>query len=31
MDFEYSPKVKALQKRVGAFMDSHVYPNQKRY
>ncbi len=31
MDFEYSPKVKALQKRVGAFMESHVYPNQKRY
>jgi acyl-CoA dehydrogenase len=31
MDFEYSPKVKALQKRVGAFMDNHVYPNQKRY
>ena len=31
MDFEYSPKVKALQKRVQAFMESHVYPNQKRY
>lgn len=31
MDFEYSPKVKALQKRVGAFMENHVYPNQKRY
>ena len=31
MDFEYSPKVKALQNRVQAFMDSHVYPNQKRY
>ncbi len=31
MDFEYSPKVKALQKRVGAFMETHVYPNQKRY
>lgn len=31
MDFEYSPKVKALQKRVGAFMENHVHPNQKRY
>ena len=31
MDFEYSPKVKALQKKVQAFMESHVYPNQKRY
>lgn len=31
MDFEYSPKVKALQKKVKAFMESHVYPNQKRY
>jgi acyl-CoA dehydrogenase len=31
MDFEYSPKVKALQKRVSAFMEQHVYPNQKRY
>jgi acyl-CoA dehydrogenase len=31
MDFEYSPKVKALQARVQAFMDSQVYPNQKRY
>ena len=31
MDFEYSPKVKALQKKMQAFMESHVYPNQKRY
>ena len=31
MDFEYSPKVKALQKKVQTFMESHVYPNQKRY
>jgi len=31
MDFEYSPKVKALQKKVQAFMESHIYPNQKRY
>ena len=28
MDFEYSPKVKALQKRLIAFMDEHVYPNE---
>ena len=31
MDFEYSPKVKALQKKLPAFMDSHIYPNEKRY
>jgi acyl-CoA dehydrogenase len=31
MDFEYSPKVKALQKKVQSFMENHVYPNQKRY
>jgi acyl-CoA dehydrogenase len=31
MDFEYSPKVKALQQRVSAFMENHVYSNQKRY
>ena len=28
MDFEYSAKTKALQARVGAFMDEHVYPNE---
>ncbi|MCK9381590.1 MAG: acyl-CoA dehydrogenase family protein [Sulfuritalea sp.] len=28
MDFEYSPKVKDLQKRVNAFMDQHIYPNE---
>jgi acyl-CoA dehydrogenase len=28
MDFEYSDKVKALQERVSAFMDEHVYPNE---
>ena len=31
MDFEYSDKVKALQSRVGAFMDEHIYPNEKTY
>jgi acyl-CoA dehydrogenase len=31
MDFQYSPKVKELQKRLIAFMDEHVYPNEDRY
>ncbi len=31
MDFEYSPKVKELQKRLNAFMDEHVYPNEKAF
>ena len=31
MDFEYSDKVKALQQRLGAFMDEHVYPNEKTF
>jgi acyl-CoA dehydrogenase len=31
MDFEYSPKVKALQQRLAAFMDQHVYPNERRF
>jgi acyl-CoA dehydrogenase len=29
MDFEYSDKVKALQERVQAFMDEHIYPNEQ--
>jgi acyl-CoA dehydrogenase len=29
MDFEYSDKVKALQARLVAFMDEHVYPNER--
>ncbi|MCG8694890.1 MAG: acyl-CoA dehydrogenase family protein [Minwuiales bacterium] len=29
MDFQHSPKVRALQERVGAFMDAHVYPNEE--
>ena len=31
MDFDYSPKVKALQKRLQEFMDSNVYPNEETY
>ena len=31
MDFEYSSRVKALQQRLAAFMDAHVYPNERRF
>ena len=31
MHFEYSDKVKALQARLLAFMDQHVYPNEQRF
>src|SRR5512147_467274 len=31
MDFEYSPRVKELQKRLAAFMDEHIYPNEAKY
>ncbi|MFZ5539094.1 MAG: acyl-CoA dehydrogenase family protein [Pseudomonadota bacterium] len=31
MHFEYSPKVVELQQRVRAFMDEHVYPNERRF
>jgi acyl-CoA dehydrogenase len=31
MDFEFSPKVKDLQKRVAAFMEEHVYPSESKY
>ncbi|MBM4243212.1 MAG: acyl-CoA dehydrogenase [Deltaproteobacteria bacterium] len=31
MYFEYSDKVKALQKKLQAFMDEHVYPNEATY
>jgi acyl-CoA dehydrogenase len=31
MDFEYTPKVKAMQQRLLAFMDEHVYPNEHRF
>ena len=31
MDFDHSPKVQALQKKLTEFMESHVYPNEQRY
>jgi acyl-CoA dehydrogenase len=31
MNFEHSDKVKDLQKRVQAFMDEYIYPNEKLY
>ncbi|MEO5736118.1 MAG: acyl-CoA dehydrogenase family protein, partial [Variovorax sp.] len=31
MDFEYSAKTKDLQKRVGAFMQEHIYPAETEY
>ncbi len=31
MEFVHSDKVKALQEKVGAFMDAHIYPNETRY
>src|SRR5271154_876459 len=31
MNFEYSPKVRELQERVTAFMQEHIYPNEKLY
>jgi acyl-CoA dehydrogenase len=31
MHFEFSDKVKGLQQRLQAFMDAHVYPNEKKY
>jgi acyl-CoA dehydrogenase len=31
MDFEYSPRVKELQKALTAFMDEHIYPNEKAW
>src|SRR5262245_55165142 len=31
MDFSYSPKVRDLETRLRAFMDAHVYPNEKRF
>src|SRR5690242_14627581 len=31
MEFEFSDKVKSLQKRLAAFMDEHVYPNEARF
>ena len=31
MEFVHSDKVKALQEKVAAFMDAHIYPNEDRY
>ncbi|CAM2152453.1 putative acyl-CoA dehydrogenase FadE2 [Pararobbsia alpina] len=31
MDFEYSAKVRDLQKRVGAFMDEFIFPAEKQF
>jgi acyl-CoA dehydrogenase len=31
MEFEFSPKVKDLQKRLTAFMQEHIYPNEAKY
>jgi acyl-CoA dehydrogenase len=31
MDFGYSPKVRELQSRLQAFMEAHVYPNERRF
>jgi acyl-CoA dehydrogenase len=31
MDFAYSDRCKTLQKKLNAFMDTHIYPNEKRF
>jgi acyl-CoA dehydrogenase len=31
MKFEFSDKVKDLQRRLQAFMDEHIYPNERRF
>jgi len=31
MDFAYSDKVQDLQRRVSAFMNEHIYPNEERF
>ncbi|OZB76968.1 MAG: acyl-CoA dehydrogenase [Thiomonas sp. 14-64-326] len=31
MEFNHSEKVRALQERVSAFMDAHIYPNEARF
>ena len=31
MDFEFSDKTKELRRRLLAFMDEHIYPNEPRY
>src|ERR1700726_741421 len=31
LEFTFSDKVKALQRRLQTFMDEHIYPNEQRY
>jgi acyl-CoA dehydrogenase len=31
MNFEFSEKTKELQRRLSAFMDEHIYPNEQRF
>ena len=31
MDFDHSPRVKALQKKLDDFMGEFIYPNEQRY
>ncbi|MBZ5493066.1 MAG: acyl-CoA dehydrogenase family protein [Acidobacteriia bacterium] len=31
MNFDYTDKVKSLQQRLRAFMEEHIYPNEKRF
>ncbi len=31
MDFEYSQKTKELMARLNAFMDQHIYPNERKF
>ena len=31
MDFAYTDKVKAMQAKLNAFMDEHIYPNEHRF
>src|SRR5579884_2325355 len=31
MDFEFSDKVKDLQRRLQSFMDEHIYPNEQKF
>src|SRR3954462_1166026 len=31
MDFEYSARTKEMQKKLLAFMDEHIYPNEHKY
>jgi len=31
VNFEFSDKVKGLQRRLQAFLDEHIYPNEQRF